>query len=204
MLTFIRSLTATLLLGFAALSVNVSAQGTPDGVTPAVEDVCDVTINATKGLYGLCVAYCEAIDAPENVTDPEVLASLKPAPKHILDNYNKKRVESDPLMPCVAYDSPCPAWTTTEIEGIGYNNQYSITNNDLEVWLNDAYSLTDEEIAEFNGETYHWAVSVVSENGEYKGIYLYTDTYGDQYVRITDLNLAQFEFCEQQILDHEV
>ena len=35
------------------------AKGTPDGVTPAVEDVCDGLLGAA---FGLCVAYCEAND----------------------------------------------------------------------------------------------------------------------------------------------
>ncbi|MGI9330105.1 MAG: hypothetical protein ACR2QB_05260, partial [Gammaproteobacteria bacterium] len=44
--------------------VPVQAQ-TPDGETPAIEDVCDGLIGGTPGLYGLCVAYCEAQDLNE-------------------------------------------------------------------------------------------------------------------------------------------
>jgi len=38
---------------------------TPDGETPANEGVCDAlqADGTTKGLYGLCVAFCEAQDA---------------------------------------------------------------------------------------------------------------------------------------------
>ena len=36
-----------------------SAQGTPDGVTPAVEAICSDLRGAS---FGLCVAYCEAND----------------------------------------------------------------------------------------------------------------------------------------------
>jgi len=35
------------------------AQGTPDGVTPAVEQICS---NLRGASFGLCVAYCEAND----------------------------------------------------------------------------------------------------------------------------------------------
>ena len=35
---------------------------TPDDATPANEDVCLDLKNYTPGLYGLCVAYCEAQD----------------------------------------------------------------------------------------------------------------------------------------------
>ncbi len=47
-----------LALAFAPGSVAV-AQGTPDGLTPAVEEVC----TGMKGAaFGLCVAFCEAND----------------------------------------------------------------------------------------------------------------------------------------------
>jgi hypothetical protein len=50
-------MTATLLtvLAFAPMSVAQTA----DGVTPAEETVCD---DLSGALYGLCVAYCEAMD----------------------------------------------------------------------------------------------------------------------------------------------
>ena len=49
---------ALLALPLAPGSV-VSAQGTRDGVTPAVEDVCTGMMGAA---FGLCVAFCEAND----------------------------------------------------------------------------------------------------------------------------------------------
>jgi hypothetical protein len=52
------ALPLTLSLAFFAPGA-ARAQGTPDGVTPAVEDVCTGLLGAA---YGLCVAYCEAND----------------------------------------------------------------------------------------------------------------------------------------------
>ena len=52
--------------------VLVAATGyaqTPDGETPANEGVCDELIGLTPGLYGLCVAFCEAQDC-EATLDP--------------------------------------------------------------------------------------------------------------------------------------
>jgi hypothetical protein len=43
-------------LGLARVAV---AQGTPDGVTPAVEAMCS---GLRGNSFGLCVAYCEAHD----------------------------------------------------------------------------------------------------------------------------------------------
>ena len=60
----IRLLVCCLCVSVAALiSVPLMAQ-TPDGETPAEETVCDPlkADGITKGLYGLCVAFCEAQD----------------------------------------------------------------------------------------------------------------------------------------------
>jgi len=71
---------------------------TADGITPAIEGVCDDLKNpgVTKGLYGLCVAYCEAEASSEAV----------------LRNYDRKKQESDPEMPCLEVVVPCPCWDT--------------------------------------------------------------------------------------------
>lgn len=82
---------------------------TPDGTTPANEGVCDgLKTNATPGLYGLCVAYCEAQDL--DVTGKE------PPNTKILENYNKRKQAGDPDMPCVKI--PCPCWTDAELASI--------------------------------------------------------------------------------------
>ena len=78
---------------------------TPDGVTPAEEDVCDPLRNATPGLYGLCVAYCEAHDA-ELISPQGNPDELNRPNQRILANYNRQKKESDPPMPC-AVQSPC-------------------------------------------------------------------------------------------------
>ncbi|MFA7387365.1 MAG: hypothetical protein WCZ87_06860 [Thiohalobacteraceae bacterium] len=105
------------LLGFLAtlatammLSLSPAASAsTPDGETPANEGVCDVLQGGTPGLYGLCVAYCEAqdLDMLETGTVPN---------SKILANYRKKMRAGDPDMPCV--QAPCPCWTAAELAGI--------------------------------------------------------------------------------------
>jgi hypothetical protein len=86
---------------------------TPDGMTPANEGVCDVLkTNATPGLYGLCVAYCEAQDLDT--------FEKEPASSNILANYNKKKQVGDPNMPCVKV--PCPCWSDAELATITADN----------------------------------------------------------------------------------
>ncbi len=67
--------------------------GPKGGATPAEDAQCDIfkADGVTKGLYGLCVAYCEAGAQSDSV----------------LTNFNNKRKVEDPTMPC---EVQCPCW----------------------------------------------------------------------------------------------
>jgi len=95
-----------MLLGMTGFSATAVAT-TPDGETPANEGVCDIlkADGITKGLYGLCNAYCEAQDLDTFDKEP-------PSTK-ILANYNKKKAATDPDMPCLRV--PCPCWSDEEL-----------------------------------------------------------------------------------------
>lgn len=96
-----------------ALSGAPALATTPDGETPANEGVCDtLKTGASPGLYGLCVAYCEAQDLDSVDKEP-------PSTK-ILDNYNRKKQAGDPDMPCLKV--PCPCWTDAELASISADN----------------------------------------------------------------------------------
>lgn len=92
--------------GLTGFSASVQAG---DAITPANEGVCDVLQGATPGLFGLCVAYCEAQDL-------DVINREPPSTK-ILANYDKKKQPGDPDMPCVQ-PVACPCWTPTEAASI--------------------------------------------------------------------------------------
>lgn len=99
-----------------SVTTPVVAEGTPDGDTPAVESQCDILQEdgITKGLYGLCVAFCEAHDASEEFLTEEGFTNLSIPNLKILEHYNKKRDElaGDAEMPCARTISPvdCPAF----------------------------------------------------------------------------------------------
>lgn len=117
-------------------SVPATAQ-TPDGLTPAVEEVCDTLIGATPGLYGLCVAYCEAHDA-------DLLPELDVPNRRILENYNKSKTESDPPMPCMQQEvGECPCWTAEELSTVFPPK----TNFDAN-WLHACHNFGDSAILE--------------------------------------------------------
>ena len=104
--------TFALLTGLATMSGNAIAS-TPDGEIPANEGVCDVLQGGTGGLYGLCVAYCEAQDLDQFDKEP-------PRTK-ILANYDKKKQAGDPDMPCLQV--PCSCWTDAELSSISADGQ---------------------------------------------------------------------------------
>jgi hypothetical protein len=125
MKTFIAAFTLTLAVGFVSTAPTIAQ--TPDGQTPAEEMVCDPlkADGVTKGLYGLCVAFCEAQDHAtfdETVTEAELDALISGIPSgRILTNYNKKKQVTDPSMPCIVVDDgdeSCPCWSAEELADI--------------------------------------------------------------------------------------
>ena len=99
---------------------------TPDEETPANEGVCDElqADGTTKGLYGLCVAFCEAQDCEatfdEATGDVTFDESCRPSNPKLLTNYNKRKTAGDPPMPCVnVLANECPCWTESELHMVG-------------------------------------------------------------------------------------
>ncbi|ETW95221.1 MAG: hypothetical protein ETSY1_31500 [Candidatus Entotheonella factor] len=73
----------------------MSQAKTPDGRTPAEETVCDELEGA---LYGLCVAFCEAMDCDYS----DHMASDR-ACERVLTNFMKHSPEAFP--PCMDFDN---------------------------------------------------------------------------------------------------
>lgn len=101
----------------------LAVASTPDGATPANEGVCDELVGTTPGLYGLCVAFCEAQDCEatyDPVTDTvDFDDSCRPSSPKVLDNFNKRAGVGGPPMPCVNItENECPCWTEAEINEI--------------------------------------------------------------------------------------
>jgi len=67
------SFTASILMSFLFVTV-VSAEGTPDGYPPAKESICDFESGAA---YGLCNAYCEAMDCDSDTPNANDSACQK-------------------------------------------------------------------------------------------------------------------------------
>ncbi len=135
------SLFGVLFVSLLTLGGTMAQAQTPDGLTPAVETVCDpLKANGiTPGLYGLCVAFCEAQDWDTRLSlppaDREPL-DLDPPSGRILANYNKKKTATDPDMPCYLSDdenpeeATCPCYTAEELDTIdGEIPQFNFDGN---------------------------------------------------------------------------
>lgn len=107
------------MVAFIGLASPAFAQK-PDKQTPAAEDMCNAlkADGVTKGLYGLCVAFCKAKD--HGGASPQSLESIR-------TNYDKRKKEGDPTIPCadalasqppVAVVQACPCWTDAEASAI--------------------------------------------------------------------------------------
>ena len=119
-----------LIFGLAMMISPVMASGTPDGSTPANEGVCDVLKGGTAGLYGLCVAYCEA-------QDMDIVGDKETPNNKILANYRKKMQAGDPDMPCVKV--PCPCWSDAELANItNSGGMLSCGNTDTTALIRDS------------------------------------------------------------------
>jgi hypothetical protein len=113
---------------FGCLSLAVLFTGgpanaqTPDGETPANDGICDELQGGTPGLYGLCVAFCEAQDIADvfdPLTDEELYAIENGVPSgRILETYNMKNEDGDVDMPCIKVEQPCPCFTADEVASI--------------------------------------------------------------------------------------
>ena len=110
-------------VALAMFALPAAAQ-TPDGMTPAEETICDPLADATPGLYGLCVAMCEAQDCratrDPNTGAVEFSERCNPSAERILANYNQilaKNNRTGPPMPCV--QDACACWSIRDIENIG-------------------------------------------------------------------------------------
>jgi hypothetical protein len=98
-----------------------SAAVIPPRLVPNDEEVCKILKDATSGLYGLCLAYCESTDSSELLMTEVDRAALPAFRIKLFAKYNGKRQAGDPQMPCATYynDTGCPAWTKDQINSVG-------------------------------------------------------------------------------------
>jgi hypothetical protein len=101
-----------------ALVIPISASAQTDTETPANEEVCDDLMFASPGLYGLCVAFCEAQDCQPDFSSDDPFEQCHPSSPKLLEAYDKRKGEDDPEMPCV--QTGCPCWSPEELADLPF------------------------------------------------------------------------------------
>jgi hypothetical protein len=129
---------------------------TPDGETPAEEDVCV----AEEGVaYGLCNAYCEAMDC-----DSEYPQASKTACTRVLELYKEHNNDFEP--PCVKPGSDiieCRCFTEKDIKWISHKKYecHEGAYEDTQSWIYVYYEPREDigyhvERDSYTGETEYW------------------------------------------------
>ena len=195
------SLLTTLTVGMLVISSTYAS--TPDGQTPANEGVCDGLMGGTPGLYGLCVAFCEAQDhasvsAP--ITEEELQALKDAVPSgRILNSYNKKKQDGDPDMPCIKVEEPCTCWTSEEFDFVTYDgvgNTYCQNSNGPN-WY---YSY----IQWFSSSAQQFVYAENNMNSPYCYYVVDRPDLGINVIRPLSLTPEQYTACDAQIRQRQV
>lgn len=211
-----------LLLAFLSYGAPSGSQ-TPDGKTAARESVCDPLKagDVTKGLYGLCVAFCEAHDAADfsvPFTKEQLAKLLASKPDgRILQKYKDKMQDGDPPMPClnvVVTANACPCWTEGQLVSADGRPDYNTVNNlSLDSikapprltelgWISTslfylANFMYDDDGG--NGRQCRYNRFDTIDNSRNGFAFFGTAPTSPGYSKMTDL---QAEFCSQQLLKH--
>lgn len=156
--------------------------------------------DVTSGLYGLCVAYCEALDCSEDSTNRSASHPKCSAPStKIIGRYNAIKKNTDPNMPCSTPPSTeCPCWSKQELREIG------------STWLGDIsqYILLSQEsydasygLWEYYASGYHGAgVSYLPEPGcHYFHYDALSPDYNSPLVRVMSVSEQVAQVCQAQV-----
>ena len=129
-----------------------STGGTPDGTPPSQEAICDDLKHGTPGLFGLCIAFCEAHDCIPDYLLENPYANCKKSDGRILDNYNRKMREGDPDMPCIPSSDDesagvaCPCWSREQLAMFPYNSWLSnVSETSLSYEIDGYFEEWDED-----------------------------------------------------------
>lgn len=198
-----RTLRYSLILGVAAaLFALPAAAQTSKKMTPARNTTCDDVNYATPGLYGLCVAMCEAqtCDAEYDANNDKVVydPSCSPSTEQLFNNYRKiyeqRGDPADPAVPpCVKL--ACPCWTELELDSIAGPSAGCSplpADRDKTDWMYMDGKSTD-------GPGWEWAF--VSDD-RMLGLMCSSMNQNPRFNRVNaDLSRAVYEACLQSVVD---
>jgi len=105
--------------------------------------------------------------------------------------------EWDPKMPCVNYQTACPAWSPEELERIGtfgWNTQIDYENE-------SSFFYFDKE----EDDSQHGVNALVLKSGsDYIGHYFYKNASTKEFTtRVLELTQPEAEACRDELLNHQ-
>lgn len=174
-----------------------SSSQTPDGIVPANEGICDDLQMATPGLYGLCVAFCEAQDCAPDFQAEYPFGDCRPSSPKLLAAYNRKKQVTDPDMPCIR-QARCPCWTDAELDAFRYPGAQDATNCGKDASDAERFNVDQWEVFAIEG------ITIVStyETNDGGSCFAFDWTYGGIPTFIqTGLSPEEFSVCEQDVSD---
>jgi hypothetical protein len=131
--------TTLCLIGFASVATAQNINW-----NQANHGICGDLTSATPGLFGLCVAFCEAHGCEPDLTAMDPFADCKPSDPKLLDLYNGLKQPADPDMPCVVVEPEggCPCFTQEQVDAIPTPYAQCAIDSDLGI-LNPAELYTN-------------------------------------------------------------
>lgn len=115
------------LVGLATTCVLAITLGIVDGVGAARAGMgadgrgeCRVLQESgvSKGLYGLCVAFCEAHACVPDFAAEDPFAGCRPGDEKLLRKYEARMRPGDPAMPCLPVAAECPCWSQADLDAL--------------------------------------------------------------------------------------
>ncbi|MEJ2131833.1 MAG: hypothetical protein P8Y95_09500, partial [Gammaproteobacteria bacterium] len=106
-------------------SAAMSADGQPDALPNSPEDICAELLDATPGLYGICIAFNVGMACEPDFSQEDPFADCPGGSQVLLDLYEKRRGAGDPPMPGLGGD--CPCWTSGELAALRHPDAQDTT-----------------------------------------------------------------------------
>lgn len=161
---------------------------------------------ASPGLYGLCVAFCEAQDCIPDDSLDDPLENCKPSSSKILEIYDKKKRSGDPEMPCVTPPPNCPCWTLEELDNLRHQSASDGNVRCKLDWQSSSGAIwTNWSIKGYEGDDLYWD-NIYAMDWPPKGrstCYFYNYFEGvpeDKILRLMDVTPDEYQICRAQVI----
>lgn len=159
---------------------------------------CQGLETAAPGLYGLCIAVCEAHGCEPDFNQLDPFAGCSPSDPTLVDRYEALRGSADPPLPCVVEEGGCPCFTQEMVDAIPTPYSQCIIDYQFQPG-SDYFSTNIFHGIQAPGEMRIAAQATV---GPFDGSCAYGDNFVDPEIFIfLQTNLTQAQECRQIVVN---